>query len=147
MATAEHVPQQRSSSSIPFGHGGASRIMPEEMPTADETTANAYGFVSSAEISKRMSEQFAATDAAKSVPKAGDVKVVATVLPVISVQVFGGQVVAIDTNTPSRTQDAALFMFRSKSSGKFLTLTPELWAKTRAILANVDQPSGHLYLA
>lgn len=121
------------------------------MPTADPAQPGAYGFRSSDEIAAALSAGTPGAAAASETTTgaSASVTVTATVLPVLIIVVDDeGSVTELFTNTTDRGAGDVLYTVRRDDvSGEPAELTEDIWAETRAAMAQAAAGSSSIWTA
>ena len=130
------------------GTGGAAVTAPAAVPTQDPVHADAYGFVTSAEIARRLTASSDDATGSGSAPAGGataTVTVTATVLPVRTIVVRDGHVAEVHSNTGDLDGRNALYQVRSDSlGGETVELDAALWAEARDAMSRADRATGRI---
>lgn len=124
--------------------------IPEVPPTRNQTTAEAYSFVSSAEIAASLRVDAASGSAADPQPESSGatagavVNVEATVLSVRTIVVdVAGDVLQVTSNTRDPRATMSLYIVRRDADdGDAQAMTPTIWAQARTLLQSSSITRG-----
>jgi hypothetical protein len=125
--------------------GSAAVTLPAQPPRPDAVQEGAYGYQSSARIAAGMQADAAPGSGAAATGSSATVVVTATVLPVRTIVVEDGRVTGVWSNTGDLRARESLYSVRDGSlDGPVTTLSPEVWAQARTLLARSNVATGRI---